>query len=144
MFEYNKIRGISNMCSESTYVYKGECGWKDYVFDGVTRYDFIFNDGLGFMNDQYVVTAGLMQTNSVIHIGFNNSLKVDFENPTSGYKLAGMICIDLHGNKLLLYFKNILFSKILFFLCSFVCVCLCLFGKTIFNIFCPNCTYQKF
>jgi hypothetical protein len=125
LFEYNKIRGISKTCSKSTYVYKGECGWEHFVFNEVTRSDFIFNDGLGFMNDQYVLAAGSMETYSVINVGSTNSLKVDFENPSSGYKLAGMICIDAHGNELLLYFKNIIFYIIVLFplyFCMFVCV----------------------
>ena len=93
MIEYNYIINNSGTCSSSTYVYYRQCGWSDYTYNGVERYMFTFNNGIGDMDDHHFLQIRNYQTQLARHT--SNSLKSSFES--GSWKFAGLICIDVPG-----------------------------------------------
>jgi hypothetical protein len=93
MIEYDYIINNSGTCSSSTNLYYRQCGWSNHNYNGVTRNQFVFNNGNGNMNDHYYIHSGHFQSRSAFYS--STSIKSYFES--GSWKFAGLICIDVPG-----------------------------------------------
>ena len=94
MIEYNYIINNSGTCSSSAYVYKNQCGWSSYTYNGVERGYFTFNDGNDEMEYHYYLHANFYQHSSALYTSSASSFKSRLESGSLPF--AGLICIDVN------------------------------------------------